>query len=34
MKRPSAICKLNYDGYHFTEDSPDIYNPFQLAQRT
>ena len=22
--------KLNYDGYHFTEESPDIYNPFSL----
>lgn len=22
--------KLNYDGYHFTEYSPDIYNPFSI----
>lgn len=22
--------KANYDGYHFTEDCPDIYNPFSL----
>ena len=24
------ILKANYDGYHFTEESPDIYNPFSL----
>lgn len=24
------ILKKNYDGYHFTEKSPDIYNPFSL----
>ncbi|MDE5791482.1 MAG: ATP-binding protein [Muribaculaceae bacterium] len=24
--------KLNYDGYHFTEKSPDIYNPFSILQ--
>ena len=23
--------KLNYDGYHFCEGSPDIYNPFSLV---
>ncbi len=25
-----AILKRKYDGYHFTEDSVDIYNPFSL----
>ena len=25
-----ARLKANYDGYHFSEDSPDIYNPFSL----
>lgn len=25
-----AILKKNYDGYHFSEVSPDIYNPFSL----
>ncbi len=25
-----ALLKANYDGYHFCEDSPDIYNPFSL----
>lgn len=25
-----AKLKENYDGYHFTEESPDIYNPFSL----
>ncbi|MDE5807114.1 MAG: ATP-binding protein, partial [Muribaculaceae bacterium] len=24
--------KRNYDGYHFSEESPDIYNPFSLLQ--
>ncbi len=24
------MLKNNYDGYHFSEDSPDIYNPFSL----
>lgn len=24
------LLKDNYDGYHFTQDSPDIYNPFSL----
>ncbi len=24
------ILKENYDGYHFCQDSPDIYNPFSL----
>lgn len=24
------LLKENYDGYHFTEDSADIYNPFSL----
>lgn len=30
--RESAIAELkaNYDGYHFTECCPDIYNPFSL----
>lgn len=30
--RPEVIAKLkdNYDGYHFTWPSPDIYNPFSL----
>lgn len=27
-----AILKKNYDGYHFSPDSPDIYNPFCLLQ--
>lgn len=26
----TAALKDNYDGYHFTEESPDIYNPFSL----
>lgn len=25
-----ALLKQNYDGYHFTASSPDIYNPFSL----
>lgn len=25
-----ALLKENYDGYHFTERCPDIYNPFSL----
>ena len=25
-----ASLKANYDGYHFTENCPDIYNPFSL----
>lgn len=25
-----ALLKANYDGYHFTRQSPDIYNPFSL----
>ncbi len=25
-----ALLKANYDGYHFTPESPDIYNPFSL----
>ena len=25
-----ALLKANYDGYHFTEDCPDIYNPFSV----
>ncbi len=24
------LLKANYDGYHFTSDCPDIYNPFSL----
>ena len=24
------MLKLNYDGYHFANESPDIYNPFSL----
>jgi len=27
-----AELKRNYDGYHFSYDSPDIYNPFSLMQ--
>lgn len=27
-----AILKVNYDGYHFTRNSPDIYNPFSLLR--
>lgn len=26
------ILKKNYDGYHFSKNSPDIYNPFSLLQ--
>ena len=25
-----ALLKANYDGYHFTADCPDLYNPFSL----
>ena len=25
-----TILKENYDGYHFSEESPDIYNPYSL----
>lgn len=25
-----SLLKANYDGYHFTKESPDIYNPFSL----
>lgn len=25
-----SILKKNYDGYHFSEECPDIYNPFSL----
>ena len=25
-----TLLKANYDGYHFCEESPDIYNPFSL----
>ncbi|MDE7414601.1 MAG: AAA family ATPase, partial [Muribaculaceae bacterium] len=27
-----AELKRNYDGYHFSEESPDIYNPFSILQ--
>ena len=27
-----STLKEHYDGYHFTEGSPDIYNPFSLLQ--
>ena len=27
-----AELKQNYDGYHFSEECPDIYNPFSLLQ--
>jgi len=27
-----AKLKRNYDGYHFSYDSPDVYNPFSLLQ--
>ena len=27
-----AILKRKYDGYHFSEKSPDIYNPFSLLK--
>ncbi|MBQ3799018.1 MAG: ATP-binding protein [Treponema sp.] len=32
MTREACIAKLKqfYDGYHFSKDSPDIYNPFSL----
>ncbi len=32
LSREEAInrLKLNYDGYHFTWPSPDVYNPFSL----
>lgn len=26
------LLKINYDGYHFTKYSPDIYNPFSLVK--
>ena len=25
-----ALLKANYDGYHFTEECPDLYNPFSV----
>lgn len=28
----SALLKNHYDGYHFSEECPDIYNPFSLLQ--
>lgn len=27
-----AKLKLQYDGYHFSEDSPEVYNPFSLLK--
>lgn len=32
ISKEEALLKLkdNYDGYHFCEDSPDIYNPYSL----
>ena len=30
LRRFSGALKSNYDGYHFTWPSPDIYNPFSL----
>ena len=27
-----AILKRQYDGYHFSEDSPEVYNPFSLLK--
>lgn len=27
-----AVFKKNYDGYHFTKECPDIYNPFSLMK--
>ena len=30
FKGALSLLKENYDGYHFTEDSADIYNPFSL----
>lgn len=32
MTRESCLARLKklYDGYHFSKDSPDIYNPFSL----
>lgn len=27
-----AILKENYDGYHFSEESPDIYNPYSVLK--
>lgn len=32
LSREEVITKLrdNYDGYHFSEESPDVYNPFSL----
>ncbi|MDE6273199.1 MAG: AAA family ATPase, partial [Muribaculaceae bacterium] len=29
-KEARQRLRLNYDGYHFSPDSPDIYNPFSL----
>ena len=32
ISREEALARLkaNYDGYHFSEESPDVYNPFSL----
>ena len=27
-----SLLKRKYDGYHFSENSPDIYNPFSLLK--
>lgn len=27
-----ALLKSRYDGYHFSEDSPEVYNPFSLLK--
>lgn len=34
VNRKEAITKLReyYDGYHFSEESPDVYNPFSLIK--
>ncbi len=34
ISETEALLKLkdNYDGYHFTADSPDIYNPYSLLR--
>lgn len=32
VKETIALLKSRYDGYHFSADSPDVYNPFSLLQ--
>lgn len=32
VKEEIQMLKKHYDGYHFSEDCPDLYNPFSLLQ--